>query len=85
MKKIKLTMPKPILCFSLFCFLALHFQIMQQSALPEEIIVSELQVTAKIKETQGLMRATKYKLESRNLAALLWHNNSFERESKNRR
>lgn len=35
--------------FSVLLF-ALHFEIKQQWVLPEEIIVSELQVTAKIKE-----------------------------------
>lgn len=45
-----------ILCRHLSVFtyssFALHFKILQQRALPEEIIVSELQVTAKIKEMQ---------------------------------
>ena len=79
-----------IMLFFVLLF-ALRFQIMQQSAPPGEIIVSELQVTAKIKEMQELTRATKYKLESRNLAALSFHQccssplSSFEGESKNRR
>lgn len=39
-------------CLGIFlcCFFALHVDIIQQRALPEEIIVHELEVTAKLKE-----------------------------------